>query len=64
MVQGSQEPVVYFERIEIGTSAKMVAIDAGTGIEVTVIGPAHTSQNDLQKLALAKLRARMAREQT
>lgn len=60
----ADEQVVYFELIVIGASAKMVAIDAGTGIEVTVIGPSHTSQTDLQNLALAKLRARMAREQT
>lgn len=57
------ESVVYFERIEIGASAKLVAVDAATGIEVTVIGPANTPQAALQKLALAKLKARIAREQ-
>jgi translation initiation factor 1 (eIF-1/SUI1) len=59
----AEESVVYFERIVIGASAKMVAVDANTGVEVTVIGPANASQADMQKLALAKLKARIAREQ-
>ncbi|MDI1345131.1 MAG: serine hydroxymethyltransferase [Pseudolabrys sp.] len=58
------QSVVYFERIAIGASAKLVAVDANTGVEVTVIGPANASQADMQKLALAKLKARIAREQT
>jgi hypothetical protein len=38
---------------------KVAAIDAATGIEVTVMGPAHARRADLQKLALAKLRKRL-----
>jgi hypothetical protein len=57
------ESVVYFELMVIGGSAKMVAVDANTGVEVTVIGPASASQADLKQLALAKLKARIAREQ-
>jgi hypothetical protein len=60
----ADESVVYFERMVIGASAKLVAIDARTGIEVTVIGPANGSQAELKKLAVAKLNARIAREQT
>lgn len=60
----ADDSVVYFELIVIGASAKLVAIDANTGVEVTVIGPANASQADLKKLALAKLKARIAREQT
>ena len=59
----ADESVVYFELMVIGASAKLVAIDANTGVEVTVIGPAKGSQDELKKLALAKLRARIAREQ-
>jgi hypothetical protein len=58
------ESVVYFELMVIGGSAKLVAIDANTGVEVTVIGPANGSQAELKKLAVAKLKARIAREQT
>lgn len=60
----AEESVVYFELMVIGGSAKMVAVDANTGVEVTVIGPANASQVDLKRLALAKLKARIAREQT
>lgn len=58
----SDEPSgVYFEFTAIGASAKVVAIDAATGIEVSVIGPASAAQSDLERLALAKLKARLER---
>jgi translation initiation factor 1 (eIF-1/SUI1) len=53
---------VYFEFTAVGGSVKVAAIDALTGIEVTVIGPASAAQADLKKLALAKLKTRLARE--
>ena len=53
---------VYFEIKFIGASARVVAIDAVTGIEVTVIGPARAARTYLERLALAKLaRAMRAR---
>ena len=39
---------------------KVAAIDAATGIEVSVMGPAKAAQTDLERLALAKLKARLA----
>jgi hypothetical protein len=48
---------VYFEFTPVGTS--VVAIDAATGTEVSVIGPARAAQADLQRLALQKLKARL-----
>lgn len=59
----ADETEVYFEITVIGVSAKVTAVDAKTGIEVTVIAPAGASRSDMQKLALAKLKARIAREQ-
>jgi hypothetical protein len=53
---------VYFEFTVIGGSVKVVAIDAATGTEVSVVGPAGAAQSDLQRLALGKLKARLARE--
>jgi hypothetical protein len=50
---------VYFEFTSIGTSVKVSAIDAATGTEVSVVGPARAAQADLQRLALQKLRARL-----
>jgi hypothetical protein len=52
---------VYFEFTRVGGSVKVVAIDATTGVEVTVIGPATAASSHLQQLALAKLKARIAR---
>ena len=50
---------VLFEFTPVGTVTKVAAIDAATGIEVSVMGPSHASRADLQKLALAKLRKRL-----
>jgi len=50
---------VLFEFTTIGAVTKVAAIDAETGIEVSVMGPTHASRADLQKLALAKLRKRL-----
>jgi hypothetical protein len=52
---------VYFELTRLGPTAKVVAIDGATGTEVTVIGPSSAAQSDLERLALAKLKARLAR---
>jgi hypothetical protein len=53
---------VYFEFTAIGASVKVVAIDAATGTEVSVIGPANAAQAHLERLALSKLKARLERE--
>jgi hypothetical protein len=50
---------VYFEFTLIGASVKVAAIDAATGIEVSVVAPAHAAQADLRRLALQKLKARL-----
>ena len=53
---------VYFEFTSVGAVMKVAAIDSVTGIEVIVMGPASASQADLERLALQKLKARLARE--
>ncbi len=53
---------VYFEFVAIGNVVKVTAIDSQTGIEVSAMGPASSSQADLQQLALQKLKARLKRE--
>jgi hypothetical protein len=59
----SSKPVheIYFEFRSIGRNVKVSAIDATTGTEVSVMGPATASQADLQRLALQKLQARLKR---
>jgi hypothetical protein len=59
----SEDPrEVYFEFTQLGPSVKVTAIDAASGVEVTVVGPATATPSHLQQVALAKLRARLARE--
>jgi hypothetical protein len=53
---------VYFEFVAIGSAVKVTAIDSKTAIEVSVMGPASAAQSDLERLALQKLKARLARE--
>jgi hypothetical protein len=52
---------VYFEITLLGATAKVVAIDGASGIEVAVLGPAHAAERELKRLAVTKLRARLAR---
>jgi len=54
---------VYFEFHQIGRAMKVSAVDAASGIEVVIMGPASATQNDLQNIALRKLKVRMEREQ-
>ena len=58
---GDSPNEVYFEFTAIGASVKVVAIDALTGTEVSVTGPSNAAQADLERLALQKLKARLAR---
>ena len=53
---------VYFEFVPVGGVVKVSAIDAETGIEIAIMGPANASRGDLERLALQKLKARLARE--
>ena len=56
------EREVYYEFRAVGSVVRVAAIDAETGIEVTVMGPASASQGDLERLALQKLKARLLRQ--
>jgi hypothetical protein len=51
---------VLFEFTAIGAAVRVSAIDAASGLEVTVMGPSSASRADLQQLALRKLKARLA----
>ena len=50
---------VYFEFTQIGGQMRVVAIDAATGIEVTIIAPLTATQIQMQSVALAKLKRRL-----
>ena len=59
---GAGQREVYFEFVAVGNAVKCTAIDSVTAIEVSIMGPATAAQADLEKLALQKLKARLARE--
>jgi len=49
----------YVEFKQVGQAMKVTAVDAETGTEVVIMGPASASQNDLQRVALQKLKAQV-----
>jgi len=53
---------VYIETQRIGQLVKVSAIDAKTGIEVSIQGPASASQNELETIAVNKLKYVMAKK--
>jgi hypothetical protein len=52
---------VYFEYRTVGTVVRVAAVHAATGTEIVVMGPAQAAASDLERLALRKLRATLAR---
>ena len=53
---------VFFEFTQISGQMRIAAIDAATGTEVVVIAPVTATQIQMQNLALAKLKRRLAGE--
>lgn len=51
---------VYFEFVQVGPQMRVAAVDATTGIEVIVITPVSASKYQMQQVALAKLRKKLA----
>lgn len=50
-----QRGEVYVEIMIVGAFARVTAIDASTGIEATITGPARANRSDLEKLAVRRL---------
>ncbi|NBN62527.1 serine hydroxymethyltransferase [Microvirga tunisiensis] len=50
---------VYFEFVPLGRQVKVVAIDAASGVEVSIVAPAGASQRDMETIALRKLTKRL-----
>ena len=51
---------VYFEFVQVGQQMRVAAVHAGTGTEVIVITPVSANKNQMQQVALAKLRKKLA----
>lgn len=50
---------VLFEFTHVGNQVRVAAVDASTGVEVIVIGPAIATQSQMQSLAMRKLQRRL-----
>ena len=51
----SAEREVIFEFLRVGAALKITAVDAATGIEASIVGDPHASQETLRRLAAQKL---------
>lgn len=52
----------YIEYKQVGQTMKVTAIDAETGVEVVIMGPVSASRNDLQRVAVRKLKVQIDKE--
>lgn len=46
---------ILFEFVQVGAQVRVAAVDAATGAEAVVMGPANAARVDLERLALRKL---------
>ncbi|MDA7948286.1 MAG: hypothetical protein MPJ78_12515 [Hyphomicrobiaceae bacterium] len=53
---------IYIEYKQVGQAMKVIAVDAATGTEVTIMGPASAAQTDLQRIAVRKLQAQLEKD--
>lgn len=58
--RGGRSGQVFFEFTQLGGQMRVAAIDAATSVEVVVIAPLTATRIQMQNLALAKLRRRLA----
>ncbi len=55
---------VYIEFKQVGQAMKVTAVDAATGLEVVIMGPASAAQAHLQKVAIDKLKMQLKKAET
>jgi len=60
--QGGRE--VLIEIVTIGAYAKVVAIDAATGTEISITGPADAARSTLEAAAVRKLQFVLNKQKT
>ena len=58
----AEEREVIFEFLTVGTSVKVTAVDAETGIEVSIVGDRATPESMLKRVAKQKLEYVMAKQ--
>ena len=58
--RGRKSGEVFFEFTQLGQQMRVAAIDAATGTEVIIIAPLTATRIQMQNIALAKLKKRLA----
>lgn len=53
---------IYLEFVPVGKMVRVVAVDAATGTEATIVGPHNAARTDLERIAVRKLRMVLARK--
>lgn len=53
---------IYIEYKQVGQAMKVIAVDAATGTEVSIMGPISAAQTDLQRVAVRKLQAQLEKD--
>ncbi len=53
----------YLEIVPVDKALRVTAVDSDTGLEVVFAAPQHTARERIDALAVAKLKARIAREE-
>ena len=60
MVQPGGPREVLFEYVRVGGQLRVSAIDPDSGVEVVIIAPLTAPRSQVQQIALAKLRRKLA----
>ena len=55
---------VYIEYKQVGQTMKVTAVDAATGLEVVIMGPASAAHAHLQKVAVDKLQMQLKKAES
>ncbi len=63
MVKQNGPSHVLFEYVSMGAYIKVCAVDEKTGTEVTIVGDARATQDELQRTALRKLQFVMSKSE-
>lgn len=53
---------IYLEIVPVDKALRITAVDPDTGVEVVFAAPSYTARERINELAVAKLKARIARE--
>ena len=55
---------IYLEFFPVGNSVKVVAVDAATGVEVSIVGPTTAARRTLEQNVIRKLKYVMDRDKS